>query len=253
MRLLALLVALAAAFSALPVRAADHVVTAFAGPFRFEPADLTIAPGDTVTFVNGGGFHNVVSDPGAIVTFRCAEGCDGDGAGGNGDASSSNWSATVAFPEAGVAPYFCEIHGAPGGVGMSGVITVAEEVPTPVLVVEPVALEGTADAGASVTVAFGIANEGTAALDWTADTAETDCASPGLVPWLSLDPAAGTIGIGGPAVSVDVTLDAAALDVGVYSANVCVGSNDPANALLTLPVTFTVNTPDVVFADGFDG
>ena len=251
MRPLSTLVAFVALSIAGPVLAEDHTVTAFAGPFRFEPAELTIAPGDTVTFVNGGGFHNVVSDPGSIVAFRCADGCDGDG--GNGDPSSIDWSATVAFPEAGTAPYFCEVHGAPGGVGMAGLITVVEEVPAPVLVVEPVALEGTAEAGGSTTVAFGIANEGSADLAWTADTAETDCAAPSVVPWLSVLPAGGTVGVGAPTANVDVTLDAAALDAGVYNANVCVESNDPLNGLLTLPVTFTVNTPDLVFADGFDG
>ena len=54
--------------------------------------------------------------------FRCANGCDG--AGGNGNLSGAAWSATVAFPTAGTIRYFCEAHGAPGGVGMSGVITV---------------------------------------------------------------------------------------------------------------------------------
>src|SRR5690606_27282981 len=154
MRMLAVSAVLAAAFTVLPAQAEDHIVTAFAGPFRFEPAELTIAPGDTVTFVNGGGFHNVVSDPGSIVTFRCADGCDG--AGGNGDPSSADWSATVTFPVAGTAPYFCEVHGAPGGIGMAGLITVAEEVPTPVLVVEPEALAGSAETGATTTVPFGI-------------------------------------------------------------------------------------------------
>lgn len=251
MRMLAVSAVLAAAFTVLPAQAEDHIVTAFAGPFRFEPAELTIAPGDTVTFVNGGGFHNVVSDPGSIVTFRCADGCDG--AGGNGDPSSADWSATVTFPVAGTAPYFCEVHGAPGGIGMAGLITVAEEVPTPVLVVEPEALAGSAETGATTTVPFGIANEGAADLAWTADTADADCTTPNAVPWLSVDPAGGTVAPGAPAAIVDVTLDASALDVGVYNANVCVQSNDPANALLTLPVTFTVNTPDLVFADGFDG
>lgn len=102
--------------------AEDHIVTAFAGPFRFEPDDLVIAVGDTVTFKNGGGFHNVLSDEGAVTTFRCADGCDGDG--GNGDVSDVLWSATVAFPAEAVIGYHCEQHGASGGNGMSGLITV---------------------------------------------------------------------------------------------------------------------------------
>ncbi|HKN78297.1 MAG TPA: plastocyanin/azurin family copper-binding protein, partial [Lysobacter sp.] len=103
--------------------AANHVVTANANR-TFTPATLTIAAGDTVTFQNGGGFHNARSDPGSITMFRCANGCDGQ-VGGNGNLSSNGWSSTVAFPSAGTIRFFCEEHGGPGGVGMSGVITVS--------------------------------------------------------------------------------------------------------------------------------
>ncbi len=44
----------------------------------------TINVGDTVTFTNSGGTHNVVSDTAGM--FRCANGCDG--AGGNGKPSA---------------------------------------------------------------------------------------------------------------------------------------------------------------------
>ena len=101
--------------------AANHIVTASSN-LTFSPRSLIIAAGDTVTFRNGGGFHNVVSDPGSVTSFRCANGCDGTG--GNGDLSSAAWSATVTFPRAGTARYYCEAHGAAGGVGMSGMITV---------------------------------------------------------------------------------------------------------------------------------
>ncbi|HEX5755336.1 MAG TPA: plastocyanin/azurin family copper-binding protein, partial [Arenimonas sp.] len=101
-------------------RAADHQVTARSSN-TFSPASLTIDVGDTVTFVNGGGIHNVVSDPGAVTQFRCANGCDSDG--GNGDPSGASWSATVAFDTAGTVGYSCELHGAPGS-GMFGTITV---------------------------------------------------------------------------------------------------------------------------------
>ena len=104
------------------LQAADHVVTAGGSAgMVFTPSDLTINVGDTVTFVNGGGFHNATSDAGAATAFRCANGCDGDGAGGNGDPSSAAWTATVTFPVAGSVPYHCEIH---QGLGMVGTITV---------------------------------------------------------------------------------------------------------------------------------
>ena len=101
--------------------AANRVVTANSN-MTFSPSTLTIAAGDTVTFRNGSGTHNVRSDPGSVTAFRCANGCDATG--GNGNLSSAAWSGTVFFPTAGSIRYFCERHGGPGGVGMAGQITV---------------------------------------------------------------------------------------------------------------------------------
>jgi len=120
---LAALACLALSFS---VGATNHVVTA-QPDMTFSPSAININAGDTVTFKNGGGTHNVTSDPGSVTAFRCANGCDG--AGGNGNPSGAAWSATVTFPTAGTIHYYCEPHGAPGGGGMSGVITV-KAVPT---------------------------------------------------------------------------------------------------------------------------
>ena len=99
--------------------AVDHIVTAKSN-LTFSPSTLTINQGDTVTFKNGGGFHNVRSNS-AGNTFRCAKGCDG--AGGDGNASDDAWSSTVTFNTAGTVQYFCEIHST-GGSGMAGTITV---------------------------------------------------------------------------------------------------------------------------------
>ncbi|MCP5475350.1 MAG: hypothetical protein H7A19_10990 [Rhodanobacteraceae bacterium] len=94
---------------------------------EFVPRELTIEPGDTVTWSNLGGLHNVVADNGA---FRCANGCDGQG--GNGAPSSQIWRATVTFNQPGTFGYFCEPHGQPGA-GMYGTITVnGGEPPIPV-------------------------------------------------------------------------------------------------------------------------
>ena len=105
--------------------AANHVVTVGGttggGEYEypvmsFSPQALTIAVGDTVTFVNAGGVHNVYADDGS---FRCARGCDG--AGGNGAPSGDLWSATVTFDTAGSFGYVCQAH---AGMGMRGTITV---------------------------------------------------------------------------------------------------------------------------------
>jgi plastocyanin len=255
MRAIGLALAGTLLLAAVPASAEDHTVTARNGPGgrHFDPATLTIAVGDTVTFVNDPadpGFHNVASDPGAVTAFRCANGCDGDG--GNGDPDSNLWSATVAFPTAGSAPYYCEIHGGPGGAGMSGVITVTGGTPTPVIAVDPTSLAGPAATGGSAVLGFSVANSGDATLDWSADTASASCDAPDDVPWLLVDPVAGSIPAGDPAIPVGVLLDAASLAPGVYEADICLHSNDPVNDPLALPVTFTVTVADFIFADGFE-
>jgi len=89
----------------------------------FDPEDITIQAGDTVTWTNMGNMpHNVRADD---DSFRCAVGCNGAG-----DPSVSNWSVSLTFDEPGHIPYFCEAHGAPG-IGMTGSVTVepADEPP----------------------------------------------------------------------------------------------------------------------------
>jgi len=90
--------------------------------FDFTPQLLDVTAGDSVTWTNVSGTHNVRADD---DSFRCANGCDGDGGGGNGDPASNAWMVTLTFPDPATVPYYCEAHGNTGGVGMFGVITVA--------------------------------------------------------------------------------------------------------------------------------
>lgn len=109
--------------------AATAIVNVGGNSLTFTPQTATIDPGDTVTFINRGGTHNVVADDGS---FRCAQGCDGDGHNGNGNATNANWTASVTFNNPGTIGYFCEIHGAPGE-GMFGTIVVRGQVQQPKL------------------------------------------------------------------------------------------------------------------------
>lgn len=106
--------------------AADQTVTV--GSNFFSPQHITISVGDSVTFTNTGGTHNVVSDNGTSQdnAFRCANGCDGDG--GNGNPSNANWSFTLTFLTPEMIGYYCQPHGGSGGVGMSGTINVIDDV-----------------------------------------------------------------------------------------------------------------------------
>lgn len=86
----------------------------------FSPQAITVDVGDTVTFTNAGGTHNVDSDDG--TSFRCSAGCDG--AGGNGDPNGTAWSSTITITPAmagHVIGYHCDVH---GSMGMVGTITV---------------------------------------------------------------------------------------------------------------------------------
>ncbi len=119
-------VALSAALLAPATWAANFAVEVGGAAFQFTPSTLTINPGDTVTFTNQGGTHNVFADNAA---FRCAAGCD-DVGGGSGNPSSAPWSFVLTFNTAGTFGYFCETHGSPGS-GMKGSITVRGTTPPP--------------------------------------------------------------------------------------------------------------------------
>lgn len=198
--------------------------------FTYTPNTLTITQGDSVAFA-ASGTHPLRSDD---SLFSCDANC------------------TVPFPDVGEFRFYCDNHGGPGGAGMSGIIIVQASA-APVLELSATSLSAQAAAGDSTTQTFDIGNSGNAPLDWTVDTSSGDCATPGAVPWLALSPTAGTIAPGAAAAPVGVTLDAATLAVGVYNANVCVHSNDPANDLIALPVEFTVTASDTIFENGFDG
>lgn len=84
------------------------------------------------------------------------------------------------------------------------------------------------------------------------DVPPPGCLSPAQIPWLSQTPASGRIVPGGSA-QVGVVADAANLAVGSYEASVCVSSNDPANPLVPVPVSLTVEPAgDALFCSGFE-
>lgn len=152
LRTLLRLVALACAPVGTAALCANHEISVGGAAMGFAPSDLTIRVGDSVTFVNAGGTHNVVADDGS---FRCATGCstgsgpdrsavgwfttlkaNGEQADGYcgpyggscgtdpGAPSSAAWRTTLTFGAPGVVGYHCEAHGRPGS-GMFGRIVVA--------------------------------------------------------------------------------------------------------------------------------
>ena len=103
---------------------------------------------------------------------------------------------------------------------------------------DPDQLDVTLVQGTNAERTITITNPGTVDLAWnlveTSDTA--DCSRPA---WLGASPDAGAVAAG---ASSDLTasLDASALALGTYSANLCFESNDPFHPLTLLPVNLTV-------------
>jgi LPXTG-motif cell wall-anchored protein len=92
----------------------------------YSPANVTIDPGQSVGWANQGqNRHSVTADNGS---FDSSPSC-----------STSNESACMApgatfehtFNTSGTFGYYCRIHGAPGGQGMSGTVTVRSQSPSP--------------------------------------------------------------------------------------------------------------------------
>ncbi|MBO9663127.1 hypothetical protein [Dokdonella sp.] len=68
------------------------------------------------------------------------------------------------------------------------------------------------------------------------------CVLPGEVSWLSVSPTSGTVGADAPPAEATVTLDPSGLADGLYSADLCISSNDPLRRRASVPVEFTVGT-----------
>jgi plastocyanin len=78
----------------------------------FSPASVTIGPGESVAWewAEGVGRHNVVPDAGEPPS--------------SGVLRDGPFTYTHTFNTPGTYRYYCAAHGAPGGVGMSGIVVV---------------------------------------------------------------------------------------------------------------------------------
>jgi plastocyanin len=86
----------------------EEKVTVKISSFKFEPKNLTVAPGTTVEWVNEGGRHSVVADDGSFKSEALKQ----------GDKFEHK------FAKAGTFAYHCEFHGDKGGKDMAGKVVV---------------------------------------------------------------------------------------------------------------------------------
>ncbi len=100
-------------------QAADQTVTATSAD-TFVSSDVTVNVGDTVTWTNSGGNHNVKFDDGSFESPADVQPPGGAG-----------WPVTRTFTGVGEFRYYCELHGGPGGAGMAGIVRVVAAPPGP--------------------------------------------------------------------------------------------------------------------------
>jgi plastocyanin len=92
--------------------AADQEVTAGPG-LSFTPDTVNVNAGESVTWTNAGGFHNVRFEDNSFAQPPFV--------------SSDPWSVTRSFGTAGTFRYFCDVH---RGAGMTGTVNVSAQQPT---------------------------------------------------------------------------------------------------------------------------
>jgi subtilisin family serine protease len=67
----------------------------------------------------------------------------------------------------------------------------------------------------------------------------TACDAPGGIGWISAEPDSGTV-MPGLADTVNLSIDSDGLELGDYTGNLCISSNDPFNPLVVVPVELSV-------------
>jgi plastocyanin len=83
----------------------------------FTAKDVNVTQGESVTWHNNGGTHNVHFDDDSYIMPN--------------PASSAGWTVSRTFNTPGTFRYYCDIHGGPGGAGMAGTVTVSPGYPRP--------------------------------------------------------------------------------------------------------------------------
>ncbi len=143
------LIVLAGAMLAVPAHAANQAVAV--ADNSFTPERVAVKPGESVNWTASftGNPHNVAFEDGTLVQPSPPR--------------TGPWTAMRTFPTPGAFPgiyrYYCQVHGAPGGIGMSGTVYVTASgalpplasisvAPNPAQVGQSVNLSGAGSSGA---------------------------------------------------------------------------------------------------------
>ena len=174
-------------------------------------------------------------------------------------AADGSQSVTIAVDAAGLGEgayegYVCITTNDPDAatVPIEIALVVTEELLDPPRIqVQPMELSASVVEGEATDLAFEMANTGGADLLWQLDESDARCTLPA---WLEVVPGQGALS-GDQTASVMVTIDAADLESGVYTAPLCLSSNDPDNERIELLIGVVVmdrsTLPDPIFQDRF--
>jgi len=124
-------------------------------------------------------------------------------------------------------------------------ILIFEDIPAPDINVTPGSLSSSQFADEVVTETLTIENTGNLTLNWSLDEAPSDCNSPADVPWISASPTGGSIPDGG-STAADVVFDSTGMTPGVYTAKLCIDSDDPDEPTVEVELTLTVEERPVI-------
>lgn len=106
------------------------------------------------------------------------------------------------------------------------------------------ALASMQSTGQVVTQTLTISNTGVVDLDWSIEEAADSSCTPASLPWVSVDPSAGSTAPVGTSL-VEVTFDSSGLAAGVYTGALCLASNDPDEPQLAVELTLDTTEPDI--------
>ena len=124
-------------------------------------------------------------------------------------------------------------------------IQIFEDIPVPDINVTATGLSSNQFANEVMTDTFTIENVGNATLNWTLAEAPTDCSSPADVGWVSASPTGGAIASSSN-TAVDVVFDSTGLAPAVYTAKLCIASDDPDEPDVEVDLTLTVEERPVI-------
>lgn len=194
---------------------------------------------------------NLATD--AVEVLQTGDELDVDGGGGDGLTVTDFNASTVIGPGLWFAEdgrVFVEIDFSDGEVDREGIVGL--DLPScaaePEIDVVPSSIESTQPADSVVATSFDVGNLGTATLDYLLEEAPVSCDAAADVPWLALDSTGGAVAPSG-ADTIGVTLDSTGLAPGVYTAAICIRSNDADESLVAVPVTMTVTDLAVVIQE----